>query len=113
LPHVQGGIRKILLVLEVNSGIEGTPFKRDEALALLREISKRCRKELIVDSVSLMPYKQPAMHFTDDPESRFRIYLQTSLTQTCESSIRSILQGKGLEMTNVGHFVIIQKPENR
>ncbi len=88
----------------------GARLKRSEVIDLLKEISEKCGDGLIVDSVSLVRRKQPIEPFSDPPEPKFKLYMQTSLDNVCKATIREILEQKQLAMTETDHFLIIFRP---
>ncbi len=87
-------------------------MRRDEALKVLLEISKRCGDDIIIDSVSLTPHKKELHQFTESPEPDFRLNIQTSVDLFSEQAIREILGERGLKMYKSDCFVIIYRPEN-
>ncbi len=85
-------------------------MNRSETIDLLKEISEKCGDGIVVDSVSLMPRKEPIEPFSDSPEPKFRLYIQTSLDQFSKTTIREILDQKQLIMTETDRFLIVYRP---
>ncbi len=88
----------------------GVSLRREEAIEVLREISKRCKDQAFIDSISIIPHKEPYMPFSECSEAKFRIYLQTSLTTLSDCQIQTYLDKKDLKMMGSEKFVIVYRP---
>ena len=85
-------------------------MKRQEAIELLNEISKKCGENMIVDSIWLTPRKEPIEPFSESPEAHFKICMKATLDNYSEKTMTSIAHDKGLKMIHAGNLIIIDKP---
>ena len=88
-------------------------MKRAEAINVLREISRLCGDHIPIDSISLTPFKTSYHPFSETPEQRYKVLLQTSLDLLSETDIQSFLENKGLRMIGCSdRLVVIYRPED-
>ncbi len=69
---------------------------RAEAIELLREISNRCGDSIAIDAITLLPHKKAHHPFSESPEQRYKLYLQTSTDLLSDHKMWNILKERDL-----------------